>query len=249
MSASESAPVSTSSRPIAMARSASSGVIAGPSVMSAVPVRTLRTDEPAAGGARRRRRDRPRDADIDDRHGRSHPGREDVDRRTARPRSSRPSARSPPTGRPRRPGPSTPWSAAATTIALRATSGVGPAGDARELDDEVLEPAEAAGRLGEAVEADARFGHRPFVEGTDELQRGEERGAVRVGGRVRATRGRGPRTRSRVRPALEPQREAGHHQVRLVGPCRDPLVGEPDEVPDRRGRRHASARSRGRPRR
>ena len=67
-SASEISPVSTSARPIAMARSASSGVIAGPRVMSAVPARTraLTSRPPAAPGDRRR--DRPGDAHVDDRH-------------------------------------------------------------------------------------------------------------------------------------------------------------------------------------
>ena len=115
---------STSVQPDRRSRaSASARVIAGPSVMSAVPARTRRPSEPppafAAGGPPAGIG--PGDADVD--HGdasRPTAAGQDVDRGTSGDEVRDHLRASRRTGRPTRPGAVTPWSPAATTIAARA---------------------------------------------------------------------------------------------------------------------------------
>ena len=55
---------------------------------------------------------------------------------------------------------------------------IGPAGDPGELDDHRLELAEAARRLGQAVEPRGRLGHRTRVERSDGIEDAVERSLV-----------------------------------------------------------------------
>ena len=93
-------------------------------------------------------------------------------------------------------------------------------GDARQVDGELLEAAEAARRLREPVEVVASAGHGGLVQPTEPGDRGE--GVVQA---------HGDALRHDSLPALQRHRQARHEQIGLVGHRREALVGDPDEVP------------------
>ena len=229
--------------PVATARSASARVIAGPTVMSAVPSRILaRTSRPPRTGSAptsgigeatpasttTTRTTGPAAEDVD----RGPAGHEvgdhlggDVGRIGRHPLAHDPVVRG------------------GDDDDAALDGRIGPAGDPGELDHQRLELAEAARRLGQAVEPRGGLGHRTRVERSDRVEDAVERSLV--GGGLLGDR----RPAGHVGWPLEADRQAGHEQVRPRPPGPRCAGGRCRRGRGRRGRRRASARSRSRPRR